>query len=187
MTFLTAFSLMAGTAVAADYQRGLNAEKRGDYDTAIREWTPLAESGDADVQYNLGVIYSRGKGFPQDFRTAFMWFNRAAQQGHTGAQFTVGLMYSKGLGVAQDQRAAIQWYTRAAENGHAGAQFNLGAVYALGKGTAKDYIRAHKWWSIARSQGFRGGDKAVRTLEKNMTRGQIARAQRMASEWKRSR
>jgi TPR repeat protein len=36
------------------------AYKRGDYETAIREWKPLAKQGVADAQYNLGVMYGEG-------------------------------------------------------------------------------------------------------------------------------
>ena len=34
--------------------------------TALREWEPLAEQGDAAVQFNLGILYRLGKGLPQD-------------------------------------------------------------------------------------------------------------------------
>jgi TPR repeat protein len=41
---------------SADFQKGLTAYDSGDYATALREWTPLAEQGYADAQYNLGVM-----------------------------------------------------------------------------------------------------------------------------------
>src|SRR5512141_852563 len=39
----------------ADFEAGMDANTRGDYATALREWRPLAEQGDALAQYNLGV------------------------------------------------------------------------------------------------------------------------------------
>ena len=42
--------------------------------TALREWTPLAEQGDAKSQYNLGVMYNKGKGVPQNYKTAVKWY-----------------------------------------------------------------------------------------------------------------
>ncbi len=62
----------------AGWDEGFAAYKRGDYATALREWRPLAEQGDADAQYNLGNIYKNGKGVPQDYAQAHMWFNLAA-------------------------------------------------------------------------------------------------------------
>ena len=45
-----------GISESADYQKGLTAYQSGDYATALREWTPLAEQGNANVVCKL--IYS---------------------------------------------------------------------------------------------------------------------------------
>jgi len=50
----------------SSYQEGLDAYERGDYDTALKEWRPLAEQGDASGQFNLGFMYDQGLGVPQD-------------------------------------------------------------------------------------------------------------------------
>jgi len=39
-----------GVSWSADFQKGLTAYDSGDYATALREWTPLAEQGYADDQ-----------------------------------------------------------------------------------------------------------------------------------------
>jgi TPR repeat protein len=41
-----------------------------------------AEQGDAMAQYNLGVLYARGWGVPQDFIEAHLWLSLAAAQGN---------------------------------------------------------------------------------------------------------
>ncbi len=38
-----------GISASADYQKGVTAFKSGDYATALREWKPLAERGDAAI------------------------------------------------------------------------------------------------------------------------------------------
>ncbi len=48
---------LLGTPAFADYQKGVTAAKSGDYETALKEFTPFAEQGDADAQNNLGLIY----------------------------------------------------------------------------------------------------------------------------------
>ena len=40
----------------ADFQAGQAAYKRGDYETALREWRPLADQGDPVAQSNLGGV-----------------------------------------------------------------------------------------------------------------------------------
>ena len=43
-----------GALLAAGFQAGVAAAQKGDYAAALREWTPLAEQGDAEAQNNLG-------------------------------------------------------------------------------------------------------------------------------------
>jgi uncharacterized protein len=68
LTFLFLFGCQtSGGNFNQDYQRGLDATKRGDYKTAYKFWSPLARKGVASVQYNLGVMYFEGNGVPQDY------------------------------------------------------------------------------------------------------------------------
>jgi len=39
----------------SSYQKGFGAYDRGDYDTALKEWRPLAEQGEAEAQLALGL------------------------------------------------------------------------------------------------------------------------------------
>ena len=73
-----------GVAIAQDYDAGLKAAQAGDFQTALKEWKPLADQGHADAQHNLGVMYANGEGVLQDNVTAHMWFNIA---GANGAEF----------------------------------------------------------------------------------------------------
>ena len=47
--FLFLFFLEGPSAFGADLQKGLDAYERGDYATALKEWTPLAGQRDATV------------------------------------------------------------------------------------------------------------------------------------------
>ena len=51
--------------------------QKGDLATALREWRPLAEQGDAKAQYNLGVMYDNGKGVTQDYKEAVKWYRKS--------------------------------------------------------------------------------------------------------------
>ena len=76
----------AGLSWSADFQKGLTAAQSGDFATALREWKPLAEQGNADAQNNLGLMYREGQGVPQDYKTAVKWYQRAAEQGDAGSR-----------------------------------------------------------------------------------------------------
>ncbi|MFB3076774.1 MAG: SEL1-like repeat protein, partial [Lysobacterales bacterium] len=150
----------------ADFRAGLDAYNQGDYATALKEWQPLAEQGDAAAQFNLGGMYSLGQGVPQDDQEAVRWWRLAAEQGDAAAQFNLGVSYDQGRGVPQDYAQARDWYLKAAEQGHALAQANLGVMYWMGPGVLQDYVQAHMWVNLAGAQGHVGAAKARRIIEK---------------------
>ena len=145
--------LVASSSVVADFAAGLEAYLRGDYATALREFRPLAEQGDAEAQTVLGLMYVNGEGVPEDARQAGYWWRKAAEQGLAEAQFNLGNRYAKGEGVPKDARQAVFWYRKAAEQGLTDAQLNLGNRYAKGEGVPEDDIQAVYWYRQAAEQG----------------------------------
>ena len=99
-------------------KKGLTAAQSGDFATALREWTPLAEQGKFDAQYNLGMMYDNGKGVLQDYKTAVKWYRLAAQQGNALAQGNLGVMYAFGNVVLKDYVYSHMWGNIAATNGN---------------------------------------------------------------------
>ena len=91
----------------------------------LQRTVDLATAGNADAQYNLGVLYGRGawKHFevPQDYAEAVKWFRLAAEQGHANAQFDLGKLYLHGFDVPEDYAEAYVWFSVAAAGGHADA------------------------------------------------------------------
>lgn len=103
------------TSAAADFQAGLAAYYKLDYDTALQEWLPLAEAGDPKAQYQIGVLHYRGEGLPQSFVEAAKWYKKAADRGDADAQYNLGLMYAAGKGIKKDFVRALQWFIIAAD------------------------------------------------------------------------
>ena len=106
-----------GVAIAQDLDAGLKAAQAGDFQTALKEWKPLADQGDADAQYNLGLMYADGEGVPEDDAEAARWYRLAADQGDAFAQHNLGVMYADGRGVLQDNVTAHMWFNIAGANG----------------------------------------------------------------------
>ena len=65
----------------ADFEAGVDAIVRGDYDTALAEFRPVAEQGDAKAQFHLGLMYANGEGVPPAYQEAVKWLRRGAGQG----------------------------------------------------------------------------------------------------------
>ncbi len=72
--------------LAADYEAGWEAYNRGDYETALQQWRPLAEQGHAAAQSNLGLMYSSGHGVAQDYAEVAKWYRRSAEQGRAATR-----------------------------------------------------------------------------------------------------
>ena len=66
------------------------------------ELQKLADQGNADAQFYLGVMYAIGRGVAQDERKAVEWFRKAAAQGHEGAKKVLERLKSQD---AQGQKA----------------------------------------------------------------------------------
>ena len=99
---------------SADLEAGLDAHDRGDYATALKEWRPVAEQGDAVAQTLLGSMYMNGEGVARDRAEAVKWFHLAAEQGQAVAQRWLGVMYACGLCGFLDYVQAHKWYSLAA-------------------------------------------------------------------------
>ena len=69
---------------------------------------PLAEQGNAQAQYNLGVVYEDGWGVTIDGNEAVKWYRKSAEQGHAEAQSKMGMMYTIGKGVTPDRKEAVR-------------------------------------------------------------------------------
>ena len=116
--------LVPSLSWGADFQKGLTAASQGDYATALKEWTPLAEQGVAAAQFNLGIMYDIGDGVVQNYKTAVKWYTLAAEQEFALAQYNLGAMYDNGWGVIQDNIYAHMWYNIAASSGDSEAAEN---------------------------------------------------------------
>ena len=76
---------------------------------SLAELRSLADHGDADAQWQMGVRYHDGEGVPQDDSQAMLWFQLAAEQGHVDAQSHLGAYYWAGRGVPKDLSKAYMW------------------------------------------------------------------------------
>ena len=70
-----------------------------------------AEQGFAAGQYNLGLMYAKGEGIPEDYVLAHMWLNLAGAGGYKDAiegRDLVAELMTPTL-IAEAQRMAREW------------------------------------------------------------------------------
>src|SRR5260370_42010648 len=93
------------------------ASKAGDYAAALALWEPLARSGVARAQNNIGACFAEGLGVAREPSIAVKWLTLAAEAGDPVGQRNLASAYFNGMGVANDFYRAAALYRSAAEQG----------------------------------------------------------------------
>ena len=175
--------LLTSMAWSAEFEKGQEAYDLGDFESALAEWQPLADSGNADGQFGIGLLYANGFGVALDDDQALKWYSLAADQGHADAQCNIAIMYQNGWGVPQSDEEAVRWYSLAAENGVTAAQINLARMYFSGYGIEQNDVEAYKWFTIASELGDDSAGMKRDELAENMPAEDIADAISSANAW----
>ncbi|MDW5315277.1 peptidoglycan-binding protein [Rhizobium sp. PL01] len=114
-----------------------------------------ARKGDPLALFEIGAVYTEGRGVKADLVQAAKWYQRAADAGVTPAEYRLASLYEKGTGVNRDLAKARALYLQAAEKGNASAMHNLAVMLASGGAAAPDFAGAGKWFSMAADRGIR--------------------------------
>ena len=194
--------LLFSPALLADYEDGVNAAFKGDFETALHEFTLAAEEGLDLAQYNLAILYFTGQGVEKDMAEAFRWTEAAAAQGHVAAQFNLGNLYYAGDGVEMNRTKAVAMFESAAKGGHPNAALILANMYAdgevsgdtepgllarlarfFGAADGDDLVLAHAWANMAIANESEQGEALRTELESRMSAQQISDARRQFALW----
>ncbi len=175
--------ILSSSSWSADFAKGQEAYNSGDYHTAITEWQPLAEEGNADGQFGMALLYANGFGVPLDDDQALKWYRSAAEQGHAEAQCNLAVMHANGWGVPQSDEESFKWFSLAAEQGVTQAQISLARMYSSGFGVAQDNVQAYMWFAIASELGDYGASFKRDELAARMLADQISESDHLASVW----
>jgi len=92
---------------------------------SLADLQKLADQGNADAQWQMGVRYHSGENVPHDDAQAMQWFLRAAEQGNVAAQSALGAYYWAGRGVPEDLSKAYFWSAIALANGDENSKARL--------------------------------------------------------------
>jgi TPR repeat protein len=91
--------------------------KMAHYDFAREVWQTLAEVGNGDALFNLGVLAEDGLGELKNMPKAEALYASAANAGNFKAQYRLGLLYFVGTLLPRDVNKARLYLTQAAEHG----------------------------------------------------------------------
>lgn len=97
---------------------------------ALAGLRPLAEAGNPEAQYHLGMMLMLGQGLAQDYEEGRFWLQQAGRAGLAVAQVNLAGLYERGLGVKPDPVEAVAWYELAVSNGDTAASDPLAKLRA---------------------------------------------------------
>jgi len=177
-----AILLCSTLCAAADLQSAKRAYQQKDYATALKEFSPLAEEGNADAQLYLGKIYMLGQSVLQDPNQAMKWLKASGLQGNAEAQFFVGSYY---VLPHRDIAEGVKWLRLSAEQGQQDAQLLLGKTYLQGdKDLPRDPVQAEMWLRLAAKNNLEFYQSELKAAEEQMNAEEIARGKALAAAWK---
>lgn len=169
-------ALAAAPLSAQSVQAGIEAWQKADYKSAVENWRPLAEAGDADAQFNLGQAYRLGRGVPVNLAAAQTWLTRAAGKSHVDAQTTLGLL----LFDSGDREGGVRWLGSAAERGDPRAMLVYGTALFNGDGIKRNPVLAYAYVSRAAAQGLAPARTTLEEMDKAIPLAQRKQGVRLA-------
>jgi TPR repeat protein len=134
---------------------------RKKYDEARNILLPLAQKGNADASFAVGLMEARGDLGRPDYVKAREWWEKAAQKGHPEAEYNLGLIYYRGVQqggdgtdpAKRDFAKTLEWWNKAAEHGHITAMYSLAGMARTGEGQPKNMRLAASWYMRAAKLG----------------------------------
>lgn len=180
---IAAVLLIASPMAHADGNAGLKAYQAGDYATALKEFLPLAEAGQASAQAAVGQMYLDGLGVPKDPAQAAAWLEKAAGGGNARARAQIGALYATGTGVPQDEMKASYWLLKAANQNVRQSQRFMALRFYAGQGVPRDLAQSFLYAALCARQGDPEGQALLNQLATEMSPEEKARAQALLQTW----
>ena len=113
------------------------------------QFEKAAAQGNANAQFNLGIMYANGFGVKQDYLKAKEWFEKAAAQGMPEAQTALLDINNIVKKVKQNNLNKTTLNKKDLIN-----LLNLGNKYFNGDGVTQDYLKAKVYYEKAAAQGM---------------------------------
>jgi uncharacterized protein len=127
---------------------------RADDAELFKAMLALANKGDAEAEYHVGMMHNNGIGTPQDPKQAFGWFQKSTAANDPLGAYKLGCYYAGQFAgvVKTDAKEALKYKLIAAQAGYALAQHDVALLYYQQGNMAE----AVKWMRMAGDQGYDG-------------------------------
>ena len=133
----------------------VESAQQDEYRLLYEKLSRLAERGNAEAQYHVGMMLNNGMGVNRDLPKAFEWFQKAAAAGEPLAAYKVGCFFGGQFpGVVPiDQQKSIEYKLIAAKAGYDLAQHDIALSYYK----REKFDEALRWLKRSAEQGSVSG------------------------------
>jgi len=140
--------------LGGNYYFGQNGYTQ-DYSQAKKWFEASAKQGHASAQYNLGLMYLKGKVIPKDLNKAKLWLEKASNQGHLEAQVGLAGIYLTTNN--KNSPKGLELLKQALKSNSPEAQVLMGVLYYNGTVVSQDMNEAKRYFDMACKNGLQKG------------------------------
>jgi len=135
-------------------QQANDAYNAGDYETAYKLYSQLAEEGNADAQTSLAYMHQMEQACEKDEAKTLDLYTKAAEAKQPYALFNLAILYENGIGgVKHDLFKAHELHMEAATRGVPPAMYEVALMLERGLGCMQNYSEAAFWYEEAAKRG----------------------------------
>lgn len=121
---------------------------------SIESLKNLAEKGNSEACYELGLRYYRGIGVGVNYEKARQYLEVAEQKGVSSAAYYLGVIYYNGKGIPTNHVKAREYFEKSEANNNVFSSYYLGKIYYWGDGVEKNYDKANEYKEKVLSKPF---------------------------------
>jgi hypothetical protein len=142
-----------GEAAIADLEAAETLYWEGEDQAAYDLWEPLAEAGNPEAQFRMGLFLFSDHDDTSDREKGLDWFRKAAKQHHALSQHIVtAVMVRDGVDYCEEE--VLRLVESSAQNGARRAQLNLGNIYFRDLCNTLDLKKGLRYLLLSASQGL---------------------------------
>ena len=133
-------------------------------ENAIKLFRVACDGGNMLGCNNLGTMYQKGQGVPQEYSKAVDLYQQACDAGVMIGCYNLGTMYQLGRSIPRDQNKAVKQYQQACDGGYIDGCYRLGFMYQEGKGIPQNQNKAVELFQRVCDEGEMRGCNNLGTM-----------------------
>lgn len=148
--FLACSDSNVSKPIDVDYNDGLEAYRKENYEKAFSSWLKSCENGNNNACDGIGFLYKDGWGVDKNIQNSMKYFEKACQNKHYESCKNLANHYYFSLDKTEENILnAFKYYYLSCEKNISDACFSVGIMFANGEGVEENFFEAKKAYEKA--------------------------------------